>query len=272
MQDRHLRCGLPITGGIIARCTSCGTNQVVPRPRPEVLAELYTADYYQSFMEGPGVAGGNLEASPSLRKRLAELETRLGKGRLLDVGCGLGHFVKYAADQGWDAAGLEPSAWAAREGRKRYGIVVHIGQLDEAPIEPGSLDVVHANHVVEHLLEPVAAMEAALRLLRPGGLLVIEVPQELSYPLSDRLFRRLHPGLYRAPHPPHTHHLEFFTPRGLGTAARRAGFKVERVRTIRHLRSAESRLPAGLFAKSLLYRAEEALQMAPDIELWATRP
>jgi len=272
VRDHPLRTGLPITGGVIARCTGCGTHQVIPRPTLARLDDLYDASYYQGFIEGPGVAGGNLEVAPTLRTRLNVLEKRLGKGRLLDVGCGLGHFVKYASDQGWDAAGLETSTWAVQEGRRRYGIVIHACQLDEAPIEPGSLDVVHANHVVEHMLEPVAAMEAARRLLRPGGLLVIEVPQELLYPLTDRVFRTLHPELYQAPRPSKTHHLAFFTPRGLAIAARRAGFNVERAETVRHIHSTQSRFPAGVFVKNVLYRAEVALQTAPDIELWARTP
>jgi SAM-dependent methyltransferase len=272
MRNHTLRCGEPILGGIIARCTSCGSDQVRPRPSPERIAELYDGSYYEGFIEGPGVAGGNFEVSPVLQGRLRELERRVGKGRLLDVGCGLGHFVKYAVDNGWSAAGLETSPWAAEQGRLRNKVVIHQCSIAEAPIEPASLDVVHANHVVEHMLDPVAELQAAGRLLRSGGFLVVEVPQELAYPLSDRLFRSLHPDLYRTPPPSVTHHLTFFTPRGLATAARRAGFTIDTATTVRHLRTTESRIPFGGTAKRLLYWSEAALQTAPDIELWASKP
>lgn len=267
-----IRNGSPITGGAIFRCARCGTLEVVPRPSPSELAALYGEDYYEGFMAGAGMVGGNTEVSSVLRLRLTALERRLGKkGRLLDVGCGLGLFVKHAVDQGWEAAGLEMSEWAAREGSRQYGITIHHAELANAPIEPRSLDVVHFNHVMEHVLDPVAEMTAAGNLLRAGGLLVVEVPQEIRYPLSDRVFRALHPELYLTPPPEKTHHLIFFTVGGLRSAAVRAGFTVERAETVRHVKTDESRLPLGVPAKRLLYWTEAALETAPDIELWATR-
>ena len=267
-----MRNGAPITGGEILRCIRCGTHQVVPRPSPSDLAKLYDEDYFESFKAGRGIIGGNTEASPVLRHRLKLLEERLGqKGKLLDVGCALGVFVKHSVDQGWDAAGLEPSEWAAREGKRLYGITIHVADLAHAPIDPGSLDVIHINHVMEHLVDPVEEMTSARRLLRDGGVLVVEVPQELRYPLSDRVFRFLHPELYLTPAPTITHHMTFFTVTGIRTAAKRAGFAIERAETVRHIKTDESRLPLGVPAKRLLYWTEAALETAPDIELWATR-
>lgn len=272
MRPHVLRNGAPIVGGQIFRCTRCGTHQVMPRPTPDAIEALYGADYYEGFMAGAGMVGGNTEVSPVLRGRLVDLERRLGrKGRLLDVGCGLGLFVKHAVDQGWHAAGLEPSEWAASEGSRLYGITIHHAELSHAPIEPGSLDVVHYNHVMEHVLDPVAEMAAARKLLRPGGILAVEVPQEIRYPLSDRVFRALHPAMYRRPPPSETHHLIFFTVAGVRSAAKRAGFTIERAATVRHVKTDESRLPLGVPAKRLLYWTEAALETAPDIELWATR-
>jgi SAM-dependent methyltransferase len=241
----------------------------MPRPSAVRIAELYNASYYESYTEGTGMAGGNFEASPTLRMRLQEVERRVGKGQLLDVGCGLGHFVKYAQDRGWSAAGLETSPWAASKGTQENGVVIHQCTLRDAPYKPGSLDVVHANHVVEHMLDPVAELKAARVLLRIGGLLVIDVPQELSWPLSDRLSHWLHPGVRAAPTPAPTSHLSFFTPKGLAIAAQRAGFIVQRVAATRHIRSRESRFPFGVPVKRIVYWLEELSQTAPDIELWA---
>jgi 2-polyprenyl-3-methyl-5-hydroxy-6-metoxy-1,4-benzoquinol methylase/predicted RNA-binding Zn-ribbon protein involved in translation (DUF1610 family) len=263
--------GSPVTGGAIVRCMSCGTNQVVPRPSLDVLAKLYNAEYYESFMVGVGMSGGNTEVSPVLGQRMIELERRVSGRRLLDVGCGLGLFVKRAVERGWDAVGVEASAWAAREGSSRNHVVIHHAELADAPIEPGSMDVVHFNHVMEHVLDPVSTMTDAKRLLRTGGVVVVEVPQELRYPLSDRVFRALHPNLYRAEPPDVTHHLTFFTVGGLIAAAQRAGLTVEQVGTVRHLRTDESRLPLGVPAKRLLYWIEAVLKTAPAIEMWATR-
>jgi len=261
----------PIVGGAIMRCTSCGTNQVIPRPSTEDLASLYDSEYYEGFADGAGIAGGITELSPVLRARLDEIERWVKKGRLLDVGCGFGLFVSYAAERGWDAAGLEISSWAAEEGSRRNKVIIHRGELADAPFEPGSLDVIHFNHVIEHVLDPVTTMASARTLLRPGGLLVIEVPQELRYPISDRVFRALHPDLYQGAPSDITHHLTFFTVAGLRSAALRAGLTVRRIGTVRHLRTGESRLPLGVLAKRFLYWTESVLETAPVIEMWATR-
>jgi SAM-dependent methyltransferase len=272
MRAHVLRNGAPIVGGQVLRCTRCGTHQVEPRPSPRAIDALYGADYYESFIAGAGMVGGNTSVSLVLRWRLDELGRRLGRtGRLLDVGCGLGLFVKHAVDQGWDAVGLETSEWAAREGGRQNGITIYHAELADAPLAPGSFDVVHFNHVMEHVLDPVAEMTAARKLLRPGGLLVVEVPQEIRYPLSDRVFRTLHPELYLTPPPSVTHHLIFFSVAGLRSAAERAGFTNVRAFTVRHFKTDESRLPLGVPAKRLLYWTEAALETAPDIELWATR-
>jgi SAM-dependent methyltransferase len=242
----------------------------MPRPTADALEQTYSEEYFRSYLAGPGVKGGDQDCSPVLKARLKELEALQGKGRIVDVGCAMGHFLGHAKGEGWDAIGVEPSAWAGEEGRRRYGLTIHTTTLERAPIEPGSCDVVHANHVLEHVPDPVELLAAAARLLRPGGRLVIEVPQELRVPLSERLFGALHPELYPAL-PRDATHLEYFSAAGLRAAAERAGLRVEHVRTVRYFRNTSSRLPAGGAVKELLIRTEEWFGTAPDLVLWARR-
>ena len=253
-------------------CAICGSARVAPLPGEQSADELYTESYYEEYIAGAGMAGGVSTASPALRARLDALERQMQPGRIVDLGSALGTFVAYAKARGWDALGIEPSIWAAEEARRRYGIEVHSATLESAPIPPASVDVVHANHVIEHLTDPLSTLAAALRILKPRGLLVIEVPQELRRPLADRVFGRLHPELYRRPSPSPTYHVTFFTVHGLASLARRAGFVIESARTVRHLRSTESRFPLGVAAKEALYALEERLQSSPDIELVGVRP
>jgi len=267
-----LRCPRPITGGSLIKCRGCATVQVVPRPTQEELDRLYDRPYYEEFERSYGLSGGNDAVSPALVQRLSELTSIVGRpGRIVDVGCGVGHFVGHASRAGWNAIGVDPSAWAAEQARLRYGVNVHACALEEAPIEKGSLDVVHANHVLEHTLRPATTLEAAYQVLRPGGLLSIEVPQELRYPMSDRVFGWIF-GTSEGPAPPATYHLEFFSPIGLRRAARQAGFEVLRCTTVRRLRGRASRFPFGAAAKAVLYWAEEQTGSAPDIVLLARRP
>ncbi|HEX6548418.1 MAG TPA: class I SAM-dependent methyltransferase [Candidatus Dormibacteraeota bacterium] len=270
--DRRFPGGRAEAGGEVHTCQQCGTAQVMPRPTTAEIAAIYSEEYFSSYIHGPGVKGGIEDLTPGLKARLAEAARRLGaRGKLVDVGCAYGLLVAYARDQGWDAIGVEPSRWAAEEGRRRFGVTIHQCELTSAPIPAGSVDVVHANHVLEHLLEPAPAVRAAARLLRPGGWLVVEVPQELRRPLSDRFFGALHPELFPL-RPPDPTHLEFFTPAGLRALATGAGLEMESVRTVRHQPNLASRLPLGRQFKAAVVALEEAAQTAPDLVLWARKP
>jgi SAM-dependent methyltransferase len=232
------------------------------------LAGLYSKDYYKAYAEGPGIAGGSNEVPPYLRKRLDAMTRRFGKGRILDFGCAEGLFVAYARDQGWDAVGVETSEWAAEQGRKLHGIQIFETALEEAPIEAGTLDVVHANHVLEHVPDPVGTMRAAYRLLRRGGVLVAEVPQELFEPLADLILRRLRP---HEPRPPN-YHIVFFSRRGLEVAAERAGFEVEQINNLRHVEVLRKRSVPFKTIRGLLYGTERVLERGPVYVLVAKRP
>ena len=256
-------------GESVRTCVTCGTAQVSPRPTPASLASLYSAEYYHCYERGAGISGGSDEVSGFLRDRLDELTRRFGRGSILDLGCAHGVFVAYARDQGWHAEGIETSSWAAAEGRRRFGIRIYETPIEDAPIAAGTLDVVHANHVLEHLIDPVGAMRAAYRLLRPGGVLVAEVPQELlTLPLADH-FRRLLRGSVS---PPPNYHLVFFSRRGLVLAARSAGFIVERVDNVRHRDGSRPRGQFLALARAVAYALERVLGRRPAYVLIARRP
>jgi SAM-dependent methyltransferase len=89
---------------------------------------------------------------------------RRGPGRLLDVGCGAGDLATVFAAHGYEVSGVEPSEGAAGHARER-GIDMHHGTLDDAPWAPGSFDAVIFNHVLEHVDDPVDAIERAAALL-----------------------------------------------------------------------------------------------------------
>jgi SAM-dependent methyltransferase len=240
---------------------------VSPLPTAEQIDQLYVEDYYEEFLATAGITGGNETVAPYLVQRLDAIESYIGKGRLVDLGCAMGHFVGHAASRGWDAVGIEKSQWATEAARELYGITVYQGELADAPLKPHSIDVVHANHVVEHLTDPAETFRLVHNLLRPGGLFVIEVPAEFRPALADRVFARLHPEV--AAPPEVTYHVYFFTERSLITVARQAGFQQVRTSHVRHGENTDSRLPLGSLAKRALYGAERLLGDGPGIEMYA---
>lgn len=199
----------------------------MPRSARAGETELYDRPYYELSDGGQSLAGGREEASAKLRARLASLERRLGApGRLLDVGCATGVFLAHAQRRGWSVTGVEPSAWAAETARRERGVEVFTSTLEDAKLEPASFDVVHSNHVVEHLDDPVRTLSVATRLLKPAGVLVVEVPYEVTLPFAERALAMAgsHPR-----RPETTYHLSFFTRRGLEELAKRSGLRVESI-------------------------------------------
>jgi SAM-dependent methyltransferase len=156
----------------LARCRSCGTA-VTLAPAP---ARAHEAGAY-----GGGTPRGARLVAPILRafdrERLAQL-SRAGArppGRLLDVGAGRGRFVARARAAGWYAHGIEPSRRGV-EGARARGIELVSSGIDDARVPSDSLDAATLWHVLEHLDDPGKALERIASWLRPGGMLVVGVP------------------------------------------------------------------------------------------------
>ncbi len=116
-----------------------------------------------------------------------------GQDRLLDVGCGEGSFLAKAKDKGALVSGMELNGAAAAVARGK-GITVHEELLDQHDRQ-GYYDIVTSFQVLEHVPAPMAFLRGCVRVLRPGGTLVIGVP-------NDDGFLRLDPGslLNQPPH------------------------------------------------------------------------
>ena len=108
------------------------------------------------------------------------------EGRLLDVGCGHGLLLDEARGRGYETVGLELSREAARHARS-LGLDVR-----ELPLEafsessngdsPGEFDAIVLADVLEHLDDPVDAIDRCARLLRPSGVLCVVTPDP-SFPV-----------------------------------------------------------------------------------------
>lgn len=150
--------------------------------------------------------------------RLQWLRESHSKGRLLDIGCGGGFFVRAAAAAGWDAVGLEPSGEASRCAARAQRIGVIAGRLEEVPFAAGRFDVITMFDVLEHVLCPRACLVEARRLLAPGGRLMIETPNMAGW--LPRVMGKRHPWV----RPPE--HLTYFTPSTLRLLLEHCGFQV----------------------------------------------
>jgi SAM-dependent methyltransferase len=203
---------------LLGRCGECGLRWVLDPPTGDEFAALYTSGFYEPAPARGGRLVGRLHRLNNAI-RIRELRG-ITPGRLLDVGCGKGRFLAAARDAGWEVLGVEFAPASAEAARAAYGIEVAIGDFVELPLE-GSFDAVTMWHVLEHLPDPFAAVARAAELLRPGGRLVVSVPNIES--LQARLGgeRWFHLDLPR--------HLMHFTPRSLSALVARTGMRVERI-------------------------------------------
>ena len=206
----------------VYRCPGCGLGVLDPRPGLESLETLYQESYFVTRYDE-----GALPGSPEIRKRLSWEAQRVRffrsfsrEARILDIGSGRGYFLLACKDLGYTVEGFDLSEDAADYVRNTLNIPVTTGAIDKAPFADGSFDIITLWHSLEHMENPRLYLEQVHRLLRPGGFLVVEVPNHLS---TDALrFGRQWDG-WSLPY-----HLYHFTPACLDTLLGQHGFKVIR--------------------------------------------
>ncbi len=209
---------LPVDGVTyrLVRCAGCELLFTDPLPGERTLAALYQDDYYVRN-EGR-LLGGDLLRILFQRSVLWRRRRMVGgpsPGRILDVGCGNGDFLAAMKERGWEVHGTEFSGAGARISRDK-GIEVREGDLRAAAFPDASFDVVTLWHVLEHLADPLADLAEARRVLRPDGLLVVEVPN-----IAVPTFRSCRGAWFGLDLP---RHLQHFTPATLERTLARAGF------------------------------------------------
>jgi SAM-dependent methyltransferase len=153
-------------------------------------------------------------------------------GRLLDIGSFCGVFLSIAQESEFDCYGIEPLVMPSIYARGRYDLNIITDTLHKDTFPPEFFDAVTAFQVFEHLIDPAKEIRKIREILKPGGLLVIEVPR------IDTFLVRLMKGKHR-----HfvEDHVSFFTASSLGKLLRDEGFQVlkvffpARTMSLRHL-------------------------------------
>ena len=164
----------------IVRCSACGLCRLSPRPQPAELAQFYPANYW--FHPDGDAASRWAEQYRRLVlvdhiAFVTEAFRNAGNaGAILDVGCGGGLLPGMLRQRGLPAIGLDSSREACSLAWKRHQVPAVTGDLATAPFAPASFSLITLFHVLEHLPNPGAYLDAARDLLRTGGRLVVQVP------------------------------------------------------------------------------------------------
>lgn len=155
----------------LVKCKHCGLQYLNPRLKADVVLQGYSEGSDETFVSQ--VAGRERTFAAAL-KRIEDL--RPTRGKLLDVGTAGGSFLAVARQAGWQVAGCEPNRWLCEWSRKHYGLEVVPGTLFDMHLADASFDVVTLWDVLEHTADPKAVLEECRRVLKPGGLLLVNYP------------------------------------------------------------------------------------------------
>ncbi|AIZ62733.1 methyltransferase [Hymenobacter sp. DG25B] len=191
----------------IVQCEACTFQFTNPRPDAQGIGRYYESDAYVSHNStATGVINQvyRLARMFTMRRKVSLLNHLAPRrGKLLDYGCGTGHFLAAAKRKGWQVAGFEPNARAREEATRRVGQPV--GSESLSALEAGSFDAITLWHVLEHVHTLNETLDQLISLLKPDGVLIIAVPNVESF---DAQHYQQHWAAYDVPR-----HLYHFSPK-----------------------------------------------------------
>lgn len=204
----------------VVNCRECGLVYVSPRLTEAALGSLYSEDYHIS-----SPAEVKEERERFFKEKIAIISQYQTGGKILDVGCSTGRFLKEAKATGWDTYGIDVSEDALRYARQNYGLEVRAEKLDESKFEPAFFDAVTMLDSIEHMPDPYQALLKAKEILKPEGFIFISTPNidglipRTTYCLFGKTF-----GIWEHPTPPG--HIYQFSQKTLTALLHKAGFDV----------------------------------------------
>lgn len=164
-----------VEGHRLVRCEDCGLILTNPQPPGDDIGRLHGED---PTPELPHLAALR-QSSADLHLDLLQRYGLPPNARLLQLGCGEGHFLARAQARGLDVTGLDSSVAACAAARTRIGPtggVVRQGEIADLGLDDGEFDVCVLAHVLEQARNPRAVLERIHRVLKPGGVLFIATP------------------------------------------------------------------------------------------------
>lgn len=197
----------------IVKCSNCGLVYVNPRIKEKFVVECYTKGIDEKFVSQ------NNAREKTFEKSIKMIEV-FDSGKILDIGTASGGFLKVAKDRGWDTYGIEPNKWLCDWAKKNYNLNIIQGTLFDKKFPKNYFDVVTMWDVLEHVHDPAKTLKEIYRILKPGGLLVINYPDIGS--AVSRLMKRKWVFLL-------TVHLYYFTPKTISSLLSKNGFRAFKI-------------------------------------------
>lgn len=219
-----------VNGYDIISCESCGFRHVLPLPDAKQLEKIYQEEYYT--LEKPDYFKHYEEDKAWWQlcydDRYDYFEQHLlsHQRKIIDVGSGPGLFLLRGKERGWETLGIEPSHHAAAYSQ-HLGLTIRNEFFNAQTKNLTPVDVIHMSAVLEHIPHPQDLLTIAHRLLNPGGLICVVVPNDYN-PFQNTLRKVDHYSPWWLAPP---HHINYFTPSSLQFLLEKSGFTVTETST-----------------------------------------
>lgn len=174
-----------------------GFLEVIEKPTSVELQAHYANHYFQKQSSSTYKASyapdelNRIRERAELRRIAATRLTGVDTSSMLDVGCGEGWVLGAFSDAGWVARGIDFSEYGVASQNPRLRDLVTVGDvyeiLDGIFQEGQRFGVVNLDHVLEHVLDPIALLRRLHSIVMPGGLLIVSVPND-GNALHEELF------------------------------------------------------------------------------------
>jgi SAM-dependent methyltransferase len=222
----------------IVRCQGCGLIQIASLASLEDLKRYYAQAGLEPSHHRSAFDNRKIRRASRFRVGYLKKYTGLRSGKILEVGSAYGHFLSLLKERGFEVLGVEPSAEGARQHRKK-GLPVINDLLEKAGLPEAHFDAICMFQVFEHFEEPREAARILHAKLKPGGYLIIEVPDIFSIGAK---FEKNPFNLFKM------EHLSYFSPETLNAMLTGAGFS----RLVaRHYDYDALRIPCGKSLKKI---------------------
>ena len=212
-------------------CSACSFVFLDPRLTAGELQLLYSDEYFLHDGADFGAHSATdyetaaIKGSIKFPEILGWIRRFKPSGEFFEIGSGMGYFLDFARKQGYSVNGIEYAELGVRTAREKFGLDVRRGSFEELAPEPGKYDVIFMGDVLEHLIQPLEMLAKAHSMLKPSGVVALEVPSMFNS-LTGRVATigmRLLRTKKKMPLPPY--HVNEFTPKTLRTIIERAGFR-----------------------------------------------
>jgi SAM-dependent methyltransferase len=212
----------------IRECSGCGFKFTANAEDEENIGRYYQSEEYISHSNtSKGLVNAVYHRVRNYmlgrKRRLVEKVVQKKSGNILDVGTGTGFFLNEMKKNGWQVSGIEKSDDAREFAKKEFSLEIGEPEL-LFQFRSESFDAITLWHVLEHIHQLNENMEAFVRLLKPGGKLIIALPNHTSY---DALHYEKYWAAWDVPR-----HLWHFAPPQMQVFGKRHGLKMISLHTM----------------------------------------